>query len=172
MIRTVGQVVQFEEDEPVPPRDVVSPVMGSTPVVGHENEKEKVSFPPLTAPKKKTWVPAKPIEQKSKEGGNESSGSESSTIRRSPLSAVSSGKRRGTEEDEIRFQLRPPGRYDARATRVQVQMNERKGLREISATEEGDDMLTGGGGGGDFKVRRVTARSWLEGGEIEEEGGL
>jgi len=108
MIRTVGQVVRFQEDGPVPPRDVVTPVMESTPVAGHEKEGERVSFRPLTALKKKIWIPAEPIEHKSEEGENEGSGGELSSSRRSPLSAVSGGRRRVTKEDEVQFQLRPP----------------------------------------------------------------
>jgi len=33
-------------------------------------------------------------------------------------------------------------------------------------------MLTGGGDGRDLRVRRVTARSWLEGGESDEDTGI
>jgi len=89
------------------------------------------------------------------------------------LSAVSSGRRR-VPENKILLHLRPPPGYGDRATRVQVYFNERTGLpfREIGATEDGDEMLTGGGDGRDLRVRRVTARSWLEGGESDEDTGI
>jgi len=59
MIRTVRQEVGTEEeDEPVPPRNVLTPV-----IEGREKERGKLGFRPLTAPKKKMWVPAVPTER-------------------------------------------------------------------------------------------------------------
>jgi len=75
-------------------------------------------------------------------------------------------------ENEIPLHLREPRGYGDRASRTHVRFNDRTGLREICAVVEGDEMLTGGGDGGrDLRVRRVTARWWLEGyGSDDEEG--
>jgi len=171
MIRTVGQEVGTEEeDEPVPHRNVLTPVMESTPVEGHEKERGKLSFRSLTAPKKKMWVPAVPTEKELDDDEKSSSG-DSSASRRSPLSVVSSGRRR-VLENEVPLHLKAPRGYGDRATRVQLHFNERTGLREISATEEGDEIMTGGGDSRDLRVRRVTARSWLEGEESDEDTGI
>jgi len=166
MIRTVGQVVRIEEDEPTPPKELVTPVMGSTPIAGHENERERVTFRQLTAPKRKLWVPAEPDDQRSEGESEGDSGNESFVSRRSPKSAVSSERKKVVEGDEERMAQRLPRGYGARSTRVQINVNEMTGLREISATDDGDEMWTGGGGDGNFGVRKVTARSWLKGGEL------
>jgi len=73
----------------------------------------------------------------------------------------------------VPLHLREPRGYGDRATRVQVRFNDPTGLREVSSVEEGDEMLTGGGDGGrDLRVRKVTARSSLEGGDSDEDEGI
>jgi len=55
MIRAVGKEVWTGEgDEPVPLRNVLTPVVESTLVEGHEKERRKLGFRPLTALKKKS----------------------------------------------------------------------------------------------------------------------
>jgi len=75
-------------------------------------------------------------------------------------------------ENKIPLHLGELRGFGDRTSRTHVRFNDRTGLREISAVVEGDEMLTGGGDGGrDLRVRRVTARSWLEGyGSDNEEG--
>jgi len=108
----VRSMVQDREDESNPPRDVVTPVMESTPMEGRENGKGYTGFRPLTAPKKKMWVqPETEVTEKEEE---KSSDEESSASRRSPLSAISSGRRVTVKEeaDQTRvFSLHnsPPG---------------------------------------------------------------
>jgi len=170
MIRTVGQE---EGDEPAPLRDILTPVLESTPCEGHEKEGRKAGFRPLTAPKKQMWVQPEPKERETEEEEDEKSSSgESSASKRSPLSMVKSG-RLMVPENEVPIHLREPRGYGDRATRVHVRFNDRTGLREVSSVEEGDEMLTGGGDGDrDLRVRRVTARSWLEGNGSDEEDGI
>jgi len=99
MIRTVGQEEGTEEeDEPVPHKNVLTPDMELTPLEGHEQERGKLSFRPLIAPKKKMLVPAVSTEIEPDEDENSCSG-DSSASRRSPLSAVSSGRRRMPENE-------------------------------------------------------------------------
>jgi len=139
LIRTV---VQDGEDERTPHRDVLTLVLESTPIEGREKERGKAGFRPLTAPKKKMWV--QPESEGRDEGEEEKSSSgESSTGRRSPLSAISSGRR--VPENEVPVHLRGPRRYGDRATKVHVRFNEKNGLGEVVDGEEGDQMLTGGG---------------------------
>jgi len=88
------------------------------------------------------------------------------------MSVISSG-RITVAENEIPLHLREPRGYGDRATRTHVRFNDRTELKEISAAVEGDEMLTGGGDGErDLRVRRVTARSWLEGYGSDEEDGI
>jgi len=137
MIRTVGQE---EEDEPVPHRNLLTPVMESTPVEGHDKERGKLGFRPLTAPKKKMWVQPVSDEKKPEEEDGKSSSGESSLTHRccsfSPLSAVSSGRRK-VPENEVPLHLRKPRGYGDRAIKVQVRFNKRTGLKEISGAEGG-----------------------------------
>jgi len=92
--------------------------------------------------------------------------------RRSPMSVISSG-RLAVTENEVPFHLREPRGYGNRATRTHVRFNDRTGLRGICSAVRGDEMLTGGGDGDrDLRVRRVTARSWLEGYGSDEEDGI
>jgi len=60
--------------------------------LAREKEKCNVGFRPLTAPKKKMWVQPESV-VKQEEDGEKSSDEESSSSRRSPLSAISSGRR-------------------------------------------------------------------------------
>jgi len=56
-------------------------------------EGRKASFRPLTAPKKQMWVQPEPREgETEEEEDRKSSSGESSESRRSPMSAVSSGR--------------------------------------------------------------------------------
>jgi len=88
------------------------------------------------------------------------------------MSVVSSGRITVTE-NEVPLDLREPWGYGDRATRTHVRFNDRTGLREIRSAVGGDKMLTGGGGGDrEFKVRRVTGTSWLEGYGSDEEDGI
>jgi len=168
MIRTVGQ---DKGEEPVPRRDVLTPVMESTPMEGRNKEKGKAGFRPLTAPKKKMWV-QRESEERDEEEEEKSSSGKSSASRISPMSTVSSGRLRATG-NEVPLQLWEPQGYGDRATRVQVRFNEQMGLREISGLEGEDEMLTGGGDGGrDLRVRRVTACSWLEGDQSNDDAGI
>jgi len=97
--RTVGQE---EDDEPVPHRNVLTPVLESTPMEGHEKERGKLSFRPLTAPPKK-WVAAESTDEVpdkyETDQYDKSSSGESSADRKSPLSVVSSGRR--VPENEV-----------------------------------------------------------------------
>jgi len=70
--------------------------------------------------------------------------------------------------------LRKPRAFGDRATRTHVRFNDRTAMRNISTEMGGgDEMLTGGGGGEmDLRVRRVTARSWLEGYGSDEDDGV
>jgi len=88
------------------------------------------------------WVQPESEVKEEEEGGKSSNG-ESFTSRRSPLSAVSSGRR--MQEEEVPVHLRGPRRYGDRATKVHFRFNERTGLGEVVDGEKGDQMLTGGG---------------------------
>jgi len=136
MIRTVGQE---EEDEPVPHRNVLTPVLKSTLMEGHEKERGKLTFRPLTAPKKKMWVAAEPTEEvpdrNEPDEDDKSSSGQSFASRRSPLSVVSSGRK--VPKNEVPIHFRAPRGYGDRVTRVQVRFNERTGLREISEVKGG-----------------------------------
>jgi len=148
MIRTM---MQEGDDEPIPQRDVLTPVMESTPVEGREKERCKAEFGSLTAPKRKMWVQPEAV-AKEEEEGEKSSEEESSTSRRSPLSAISSGRRVPEQEVTVQPRVVPPHnfpptrRYGDRASKVHVRLNARTGLREVVDGEEGDQMLTEGGG--------------------------
>jgi len=87
------------------------------------------------------------------------------------MSVISSGRLTVTE-NEVPLYLRETRGYGDRATRTHVRFNDRTGLREISSAVGEDKMLTGGGEGDrDLRVRRGTARSWLEGYGSDEEDG-
>jgi len=139
MIRTVGQE---EDDEPVPHRNVLTPVMESTPIEGRDKEGGRIGFRPLTAPKEAMWVQPESDKKEPEEEDGKSSSGESSVSRRSPMSAVSSGRLRAPE-NEVPLHLRAPQGYGDRATRVQVRFNERTGLREISEVEGGGSDVDG-----------------------------
>jgi len=115
------------------------------------------------------WVPPVP-DKKGLDDDERSTSGESSASRRSPLIVVSSGKR--VLENEVPLHFTAPRGYGDRATRVQVRFNERTGLKEISGTEDGDEMLTGGGDGRNLRVRSVIARSWFEGEKSDEDTGI
>jgi len=102
----VRSMIQDGEDEPNPPRDVVTPVMESTPVEGREKGKSYTGFRPLTAPKKKMWV--QPEAEVKEEEGEKSSDEESSTSRRSPLSAISNGRRVPVKEEAAQTRVFSP----------------------------------------------------------------
>jgi len=54
-----------------------------------------------------------------------------------------------------------------------VRFNDRTGMREVSSELGENEMLTGGGDSErDLRVRRVTARSWLEGYGSDEDDGV
>jgi len=178
MVRTLGTEICIEEgEEPLPPRDVLTPVMESTPVEGREKGNGKLILRrPLTAPKKKLWVEPKSTKKRPDEGESSSSESESSVSKRSNTSMVGGERRGGGEEDYIQgvghISQGPPRRYGARSTRVQVDVDSVAGVQEISAIDDEDGMMTGGDGDGNFGVRRVSARSWLEGSEVDLGGDL
>jgi len=145
-IRSVGQEERIEgEDELVPREDILTPVMESTPVEGREMQGRRLGFRPVTAPKKKLWVPTEPSEEVTevKQEDEKSSSGDSSASQRSPLSIISSGRR--VPENEVPLHLRAPRGYGDRATKVHVRFNERTGLREVIDGEGGDQMLTEGG---------------------------
>jgi len=53
----ISTMRQEEGDEPAPLRNILTPILESTPCEGHEREGgRKASFRPLTAPKKQMWV--------------------------------------------------------------------------------------------------------------------
>jgi len=141
MVRTMKQE---KEDEPAPPRDLMTPILESTPCEGHESEGRKSR--PLTAPKKKLWVQPEPKEGETEEEEDRKSSSGESETRRSPMSVISSG-RITVVENEIPLHVREPRGYGDRATRTHVRFNDRTGLREISTAVGEHEMLTGGGEG-------------------------
>jgi len=154
----------------VPPRDILTPTLESTPYEGYEKEERKPRS--LTAPKKKLWVQTEPRERETEEEDDKKSSSGESEVRRSPLSVISNGTIT-IAENRIPLHLRELRGYGDRATRTHVRFNDRTGLREISAVVQGDEMLTGRGDGGrDLRVRRGTARSWLEDYGSDEEDGI
>jgi len=106
----VSSMIQDGKGEPNPPRDVVMPVMESTPLEGREKGKGYTGFRPLTAPKKKMWV--QPEAEVNEEEEEKSSDEESSTSRRSPLSAISSGRRVPVKEEAAQTRVFSPHRND------------------------------------------------------------
>jgi len=105
-------MMQEGEEEPNPQRDVLTPGMESTPVEGREKGRCSTGFRALTAPKK-MWVQPESV-VKQEEDGEKSSYEESSTSRRSPLSAISSGRRVPEKEEagptRVCIPLAPPTR--------------------------------------------------------------
>jgi len=160
MVRAAGR----RNDEPEPPRDILMRTLESTPYEGHEREVRRPRQ--LTAPKKKLWVQRGTGEAETEEEEDRKSSIESteSEVTRSPMSAISSG-RIFDPEHGVPPHLREPRAFGDRATRTHVRFNDRTGMREVnSELGGGDEMLMGGGDGErDMRVRRVTARSWLEG---------
>jgi len=172
MMRSVGTESWVQEGgyEPVAPRDVLTPVMESMPVELREKGKAEywshnLKFRPLIAPKKK-WVEP---EKKSEEGGDISRKSESSCSQRSVTTERSDKKRPERGDDcpqvERRVLQGPPRRYgySARSTRVRVNIDREEGVQDISPVGDDNTEMTGGKGDG---VRVVSARFWLEGGEV------
>jgi len=133
MVRTMKQE---EGEEPAPLRDILTPILESTPCEDHEREGRKASFRPLTAPKKQLWVQPEPRERKTEEEEDRKSTGGESEKRKSPMSVVSSG-RITVPENEIPLNLREPRGYGDRATRTHVRFNDRTGLREISSAVGG-----------------------------------
>jgi len=81
MVRTVGTERRVEEgEEPVPPRDVIMPIVESIPVEGRGKGKGNLKLRPLIAPNFFLWVEP---EKKPDKRESSSSGSESSTSKRS-----------------------------------------------------------------------------------------
>jgi len=128
MVRAAGR----RDDEPEPPRDILTPTLESTPCEGHE---KKIRRPrQLTAPKKKLWVQTGTGKEETKEEEDRRSNIESieSEVRRSPLSAVSSG-RVLDPEGGVPPHLREPRAFGDRLTRTHVRFNDRTGMREVSS---------------------------------------
>jgi len=165
------RATRYGNEEPEPPRDILTPTLKSTPYVGHEREVRKLRL--VIAPKKKLWVQTGTGEDEPEEEDDRKSSIDSaeSEVRRSPLSAVSSGRAVDTERG-VPLHLREPHAFGDRATRTHVRFNDLTGMREVNSELGGDEMLTGGGDGDrEMRVRRVTARLWLEGyGSDEDEG--
>jgi len=160
--------------EPNPQRDVLTPVMESTPVEGREKGRGNVGFRPLTAPKKKMWVqPETEVKQEEEE---KSSDEESSTSRRSPLSAISSGRRVPKKEEAGQTRVfsphnsPPTRRYGDRASKVRVRFNQR--TKEVVDVDEGDQMMTDGGGGRNPRVRNARGRDGAGDEESDEDTGI
>jgi len=65
MIRTM---MQGGKDEPNPQRDVLTPVIESTPIEGRDKERGKIGFRPLTAPKKKSGCSRSQKKESGKKG--------------------------------------------------------------------------------------------------------
>jgi len=130
MVRAAG----YGDEEPEPPRDVVTPTLESTPYVGHEKEIRKPRL--VIAPKKKLWVQTEtrddPIEEE--EDRKSSIDSIESEVRRSPVSTVSSGREREPEH-AVPHHLREPRAFGERAARVHVRFNDRTGMNEVSGRD-------------------------------------
>jgi len=168
MVRAAGH----GEDELEVPGDIPTPTRESTPYSGHEKDIKKPRQ--VIAPKKKLWVQTETGEDVTEEEEDRKSSIDSSEseVKRSPLSAASSG-RALTQERDMPTHLREPRSFGDRATRTHVRFNDRTGMREVTSELNGEDEILTGGGDGERKlrVRRVTARSWLEGyGSDEDEG--
>jgi len=116
MIRTMRHE---EGDEPAPLRDILTPILESTPCEGHEREGRKASFRPLTAPKKQMWVQPELKKGETEEEEDRKSISGESENRKSPMSVISSGRLTVTE-NEVPLHLREPRGYGDRATRTHV----------------------------------------------------
>jgi len=138
MVRTM---MQDGGDEPNPQRDVLTPAMESTRVEGREKGRGNTGIRPLTAPKKKMWVKPK---TEVKEEEEKKSSDEESFCRRSPLSAISSGRRVPEKEEAAQTRVfsphhsPPTRRYGDRASKVRVRFNQRTGLWEVVDADEGD----------------------------------
>jgi len=168
----VRSMIQDEEGEPNPPRDVVTPVMESTPVEGREKRKGYTGFRPLTAPKKKMWV--QPETEVKEEEEEKSSDEESSTSWRSTLSAISIGRRVPVKEEAqtrvISPHNSPPRRYGDRASQVRVRFNQRTQLREVVDAAEG--YQTGTGGRRNPRARNDRGRDVAGDEESDEDTGI
>jgi len=173
MVRTVGLEGGSEEvDQPEPLGEVSTPpISESTPSDGRSMRREEGKIRPQYVAKKKLWVePDRTIE----EGRETSSDGESVTSRHSTVSrryverrAAGDGTRGGMQECCLHG--RPWG-FGARETMVRVKQDPDSGLHVVGvATEDEEGLATRAERD---RVRVVSARSWLGGGELVRRGDL